>query len=246
MADMSEAPPACAFSIIVPVLNEADSINSLLEHVSHLKADRPFEVIVVDGDRRADTVSAIRHEAVVSLVSDAGRARQMNAGAAIARGGILIFLHADTELPTGALSRIGHALEDGTCVAGAFDLGIESDRFALKLIAKVASLRSRITRIPYGDQAIFVRKTYFNDIGGYKDIPLLEDAELMHRIKKRGDRICILSDPVNTSPRRWEREGALYCTLRNCAVAALYFMGISPHRLARFYKAHPGTDKESC
>ena len=159
----------------------------------------------------------------------------MNAGAAVARGEILMFLHADTKLPDGALEKISRALEDQNYVGGAFDLRIDSDRLFLKYIATRASLRSRWNRIPYGDQAIFIRKKYFDQIGGYKEIPLMEDVDLMRRIKKDGKQIVIFPDKVRTSARRWESEGALYTTLRNQILVRLFYLGVSPHRLAKYY-----------
>jgi rSAM/selenodomain-associated transferase 2 len=160
----------------------------------------------------------------------------MNAGASVARGEILIFLHADTELPPCAFRRINAFLPRKEYVGGAFDLGIKSDKPIFKVIAFLASLRSRLSRIPFGDQGIFIRREYFNDIGGYKQIPLMEDVELMSRIRRSGKKIKIFYDRVKTSPRRWEREGVLYCTLRNYANQLLYFLGVSPHKLVNWYK----------
>lgn len=225
------------FSIIIPVLHEADTINSLIEHLYNQESVESYEIIVVDGDPNGETISVIHYKEVTSIVSAEGRARQMNAGAAVARGEILIFLHADTELPIDALNQISSTMEKKQCVGGAFDLGIGADRLIFKIIAHLASLRSRLTRIPYGDQAIFIRRDYFYKIGGYRETPLMEDVELMQRIKKLGDKICILSDRVRTSPRRWEKEGVVYCTLRNWIISSLYFMGIPPNRLARFYRS---------
>jgi rSAM/selenodomain-associated transferase 2 len=225
----------CRFSIIVPVLNEAATINTLVRHLTELKPDLPREVIVVDGDPDQGTIRAIQAREVITLVSPAGRARQMNAGAQVAQGDILIFLHADTQLPHDALSGISVALSAGQYVGGAFDLGIQSDRVIFKLIAAAASLRSRITRIPYGDQAIFLRKDYFTKIGGYHDMPLMEDIELMRRIKRSGKKIFILRDRVMTSPRRWQKEAIWYCTARNWILSSLYYLGVSPHWLTAFY-----------
>jgi rSAM/selenodomain-associated transferase 2 len=160
----------------------------------------------------------------------------MNAGGSAARGEVLIFLHADTELPVHALERIHALMEQGGCVGGAFDLGIKSNEFTFRVIGKLASWRSRLNRIPFGDQAIFIRRDYFNEIGGYKEIPVMEDVELMKRIKKSGGKIRIFHERVMTSPRRWEQEGVIYCTLRNWTLQVLYFLGVSPHKLAAFYK----------
>jgi rSAM/selenodomain-associated transferase 2 len=167
----------------------------------------------------------------------------MNAGAAAANGEILIFLHADTRLPEEGFEKVAQVLRGGKYVAGAFDLGIDSDRLVLRYIAASARLRSRLNRIPYGDQAIFMSKTYFDAIGRFREIPIMEDVDLMRRIKKRGDKIFILPDRVRTSPRRWETEGAIYTTLRNQLLVALYYLGVSPEKLAKFYKTH--TDTES-
>ncbi|MHC4356887.1 MAG: glycosyltransferase family protein, partial [Planctomycetota bacterium] len=112
---------------------------------------------------------------------------------------------------------------------------IDSDTLFLRYISVRASLRSRCNRIPYGDQAIFIRKKYFNQIGRFKDIPLMEDVELMRRIKKDGKNICILPDKVTTSARRWQRDGALYTTARNQVLVALFYLGVSPGRLAKYY-----------
>lgn len=118
---------------------------------------------------------------------------------------------------------------------GAFDLGISSDKWIYRLIARTASLRSRLTRLPYGDQAIFIRRDEFRNLGGYPVIPIMEDVALMRQIKKRGGNINIIAHPVATSPRRWEREGVLYATLSNWLLQAAYFLGRSPEKLARYY-----------
>jgi rSAM/selenodomain-associated transferase 2 len=161
----------------------------------------------------------------------------MNAGARAAKGEVLIFLHADTELPVQALGKIHALMERSRVVGGAFDLGIKSNKLIFWLIGKLASWRSRLNRIPFGDQAIFIRREYFNKIGGYKEIPIMEDAELMRRVKKSGNQIWIFRERVMTSPRRWEKEGVVYCTLRNWTLQALYFLGVSPHKLVTFYES---------
>jgi rSAM/selenodomain-associated transferase 2 len=225
------------FSIIVPVLDERERINQLIEYLNRLDAERNVEIVVVDGSLEKYTLSAIHSEEVIKISSETGRAKQMNAGASVARGEILIFLHADTELPPRALKKIDFLMEQGDHVGGAFDLGIKSDKFIFKVIGALSSLRSRLNRIPFGDQAIFIRREFFKKIGGYKEIPLMEDMELMRRIKKSGNKIRIFYDRAMTSPRRWEKEGVVYCTLRNWTLQALYFLGISPHKLIHFYKS---------
>jgi rSAM/selenodomain-associated transferase 2 len=221
----------------VPAFHERGNINDLIENLSRLDSERSIEIIVVDGAQEKDTLEAIHTSHVIKVPSEKGRAKQMNTGASIARGEILIFLHADTELPSGALKMIDSLLKRGVYVGGAFDLGIKSDRFIFKVIEKLSSWRSRLNRVPFGDQAIFIRREYFNEIGGYKEIPLMEDVELMRRIKRSGNKISIFYDRVMTSPRRWEQEGVTYCILRNWTLQALYLLGISPHRLAVFYKS---------
>ena len=228
---------SCKFSIIIPVLNEVDHINSLIEHINKLSSGKDLEIIVVDGSQNKETINAIKNPKVISISSEKGRARQLNAGAAIARGGVLIFLHADTRLPSTSLEKINRVMENKLHVGGAFDLCIRSEKPVFKIISKMISFRSRLTRVPYGDQAIFIVRDYFFDLGGYKNIPLMEDVELMRRIKKSGKKIkMISSDCVSTSPRRWEKEGILFCTLRNWMVRALYYFGVSPNKLIRFYK----------
>lgn len=225
------------FSIIIPVLHESDRINSLIDHIHYLVRDNGHEIIVVDGSPGKDTVGAIRRKGVIKLGTGKGRARQMNAGASRAKGEILIFLHADTELPARAFARIHSIMKGNRYVAGAFSLGIRSNKNILRSLARLASLRCRITRIPYGDQAIFIRRDYFRKIGSYRELPLMEDVELMRRIKHRGDKICILSDHVMTSARRWEEEGSLFGPVRNTILFTLFILRVSPEKLARFYKS---------
>lgn len=160
----------------------------------------------------------------------------MNAGAQRASGDLLLFLHADTILPPGGIRTLLETMGPSGRVGGAFDLDIASNRPALRLIARMGSLRSRVTRIPYGDQGIFIRRAAFQALGGFSDIPLMEDVDLMRRIKRRGWPILILPLRVRTSPRRWEREGIVYGTLRNWTLILLYLTGVSPDRLARYYR----------
>ncbi len=222
-------------SIIVPVLNEQEQINSCLDKINGQNYDGDFETIIVDGDSDGRTINAVRDNRVIRLTSPKGRGRQMNAGAAAARGDILIFLHADTTLPDNALGKISRALQNTDYVGGAFDLKIDSDKLFLRYISVRASLRSRFNRVPYGDQAIFLRKKYFDQIGGFKEIPLMEDVDLMRRIKRDGKKIIILPDKVTTSARRWESDGALYTTMRNQILVGLFYLGVSPHKLAKYY-----------
>jgi rSAM/selenodomain-associated transferase 2 len=224
------------FSLIIPVINEDAVINAVIEHLETLRATVSMEIIVVDGDEAGRTIGAIRAANARTATSEKGRGNQMNRGAAMAEGDIVVFLHADTRLPADAFALMAGALSEQTCVAGAFDLAIDSGRPIYRLIASMASFRTRLTRIPYGDQVHFFRRVYFNEIGGFANIPLMEDVEIMRRIKKRGGRITIINKAVTTSPRRWEKEGIFRCTLRNWLLISLYRAGVSPERLSRFYK----------
>jgi rSAM/selenodomain-associated transferase 2 len=223
-------------SILVPVLNETAEINDLLDHLFALDCSDATEVIVVDGDPGGSTLAVITDQNVVKLTAAKGRASQMNAGTALAQGSTILFLHADTRLPPDGLLLIRSALDDPGCVGGAFDLAIDSPRKVFRLIERTASLRSRITRIPFGDQGIFLRRDYFQALGGYAEIPLMEDVELMARIKARGDVIRMIPRCVRTSARRWEARGVLRRTLTNWLIQCLYLCGVDPARLARLYE----------
>ena len=223
-------------SIIIPVFCEQAIINETIEAVRRLRGGDTAEIIVVDGEAEGETLAAIRDAAVKKVLSEKGRGGQLNRGAAIAAGDLLLFLHADTVLPPAAFERIAEAMADGDCVGGAFDLHIDSPGASFRAIETVANLRSRLTRIPYGDQAIFIRASLFRSLGGFKEIPIMEDVEPMQRIKGQGGRIVIFREPVTTSARRWEKEGLVFCTLRNWFLMTLYLCGVAPERLARFYR----------
>jgi rSAM/selenodomain-associated transferase 2 len=225
-------------SIIIPVLNESGEINNTVEHLNGLiKAARvSAEIIVIDGGPAVETIAALKDKSVITATGKTGRASQMNKGAKLAGGEILLFLHADTRLPDDGLNLIAAACEEPAGKAGAFDLAIASERKIFRLIETMANLRSHLTKIPYGDQALFFSAGYFRALGGFADVPLMEDVEIMRRIKKRGDKIVFLKQTVQTSPRRWEKEGVWKCTLRNWSLISLYIAGVHPRRLAKFYQ----------
>ena len=226
-------------SVVIPVYRESDRINRLIDHLRRLDPDHRCEIIVVDGEPRCGTLAVIRDKRVVTLRSEKGRARQMNAGATVARGRTLLFLHADTYLPSDGIALILSAMADPRYVGGAFGFSIDSERRVLRCVSALVSIRSRLTRLPLGDHGIFIRTEYFFRIGGYRDFPIMEDLELMRRIKLRGDRITVLRPRVTTSARRIEREGLLYCTFRNISLMWLYSLGASPERLKRYYPDSP-------
>jgi rSAM/selenodomain-associated transferase 2 len=228
-------------SIIIPVIDETQTIQNTLAHLARPWAGGIIEVIVIDGDPDAKTLKAIDVKKVSSIrlktdTSPRGRGTQMNQGAKLASGSILLFLHADTRLPEGAFDAMATTMHNRHIIGGAFDLGIRSKRWGYRVIENVAAARSRITRLPYGDQAIFLRKEYFHMMGGFSAIPIMEDVDLMQRIKKRGDRIDIIPKRVQTDPRRWEKEGMVFGTLRNWTLILLYLLGVSPDKLVRYYQ----------
>jgi rSAM/selenodomain-associated transferase 2 len=224
-----------SFSIIIPVLNESSVINHTVEHVCRIGSGFDMEVIVIDGDSQGRTINVLRNSEIIKGISPRGRGEQMDKGASLAHGEILLFLHTDTELPANALRTISTVMGDKEYAGGAFDLGIKSARLIFRLMEKLVHVRTRLTRIPYGDQAIFLRKEVFDKMKGFKKIPLMEDVEFMKRIKRSGYKICIVPQKVKTSPRRWEKEGVIYCTLRNWMLRGLYHLGVQPDKLVKFY-----------
>ncbi len=224
-----------SFSIIIPALNESSIINHTVEHLYRIGSGFDMEVIVIDGDKEEGTINVLRNNEVIKGVSARGRGKQMNKGASIAKGEILLFLHTDTELPENALRTISSVMDDKRYAGGAFDLGIDSGRPVFRLLVWLVYLRTRLTRIPYGDQAIFIRKGVFDKMNGFSETPVMEDVEFMKRMKISGHKILIIPQKVKTSPRRWEKEGVLYCTVRNWTLRGLYHLGVKPDKLVRFY-----------
>ncbi len=254
-----------AISIIIPVLREEHRIQQVIERIfiartrgkqasrrcgSQTETDfSPYlEILIVDGCPQKSTIESLSGAALsgsgggpfpvpVRLLSaPPGRGIQMNHGARSAAGELLLFLHADTQLPETALDDIREHFRRFPLAAGAFSLGINSPRPCYRVIETAANIRSRLG-LPYGDQAIFLSRDLFFRVGGYPDIPIMEDLELMRRLKKNRAPVRILPERVRTSARRWEREGVFRATLRNWMLAGLYIAGGSPERLARFYPA---------
>ena len=221
-----------SFSVIIPVLDEQDLINAQIDRLRVASYGRKCEIIVADGHPEQTTLTALTRQGVITLSAPQGRARQMNAGAALASGQVLVFLHADVLLPAAAFSAMEQVLADGSRVGGAFDLGIDSRKFPLRLIARLASLRSRLTRCPYGDQAIFLTREAFASLGGYADMPILEDVDLMRRARRAGMRSGFARGRAVCSPRRWDAEGIWRRTLGNWLVIVLYLLGVPAQKLA--------------
>ena len=224
-------------SIIIPVYREP-GITSLLEDLRSRPDAGEMEIIVSDGAPGADTLDLIPEGRAVRLHSPPGRGAQLGAGADRARGDILLFLHADTRLPENAFSLIRQTMADASLSGGAFSLRYAEPSAGLSFIATAANLRSNATRVPYGDQAIFLRRDALREVGGFRPIPIMEDLEVMTRLRRAGHRIRILAIPVLTSGRRQLREGLLRCTLRNLLLRLLYHCGVPASRLARLYRRH--------
>jgi rSAM/selenodomain-associated transferase 2 len=215
-------------SIVVPTLNEAPGIRAALEELAPLRASG-HEVIVVDGGSDDATVELASTLADRVLKSARGRALQMNAGARAARGDALVFLHADTRLPAHADELVLRALEHSSW--GRFDVRIESRHPLLKIVACAMNLRSRLTGIATGDQAIFVRRDAFP---GFPEIALMEDIAFSRLMKRRARPAC-LRERVRTSGRRWEARGVLRTIFLMWRLRLLYALGVAPQRLAREY-----------
>ena len=248
-------------SVIMPVLNEEQMLGKTLPRAVSLSLD---EVIVVDGssrDRTRDIVASLqvrssgceargpgvfselgprtsnlepRTSALTLLTTLPGRACQMNAGAAISHGDVLVFLHADTQLPLNARGQIEQALVNPAFVGGRFDVQFEPQTGWGLVISRMMNWRSRWSGIATGDQAIFVRRECFERLGGFSDVPIMEDIDFTRRLKRAG-RMAALRSPVVTSYRRWEQCGPLKTIALMWLLRALYWLGISPHALTRMY-----------
>ncbi|MGH8479847.1 MAG: TIGR04283 family arsenosugar biosynthesis glycosyltransferase [Gammaproteobacteria bacterium] len=221
-------------SIVVPCLNEEAVIVEALTALDPLRR-RGTELILVDGGSSDETLALAGPWVDCVLTGLPGRARQMNTGAGEARGDILLFLHADTRLPQNADDLIAGALGGGR-VWGRFDVAIEGRHAMLRVVARLMNLRSRLTGIATGDQAIFVSRRAFREIGGYPDLPLMEDIALSRRLKSLGRPAC-LYERVTTSGRRWETQGVWRTILLMWRLRFQYFLGADAGRLAARYEA---------
>ncbi len=218
-------------SVIIPALNEAERIALTLASASETPA---VERIVVDGGSRDRTAEIARSCGAEVLTTLPGRARQMNAGARIATGEYLLFLHADTTLPPAFDALVRRILNAPGVVAGAFQLRINGARRGLRWVEKAANWRARVLHMPYGDQGLFLKASRFRDLGGFPEIPLLEDVEFVRRLRRCGE-IAMAPAAVVTSARRWERRGVLPVTLCNQFYLLAYLLGMPPGRIAQWY-----------
>lgn len=227
-----------SIAVIIPIFNEQDTLPSLLNALLPLGFE---EIILVDGGSQDTTVEVANtflqtapHGHCRMIAGPKGRARQMNAGAAEATADLLIFLHADTQLPHNAKSLLEQAMKNSEHVGGRFDVRFPCDEGYAWMVSRMMNHRSRVSGICTGDQALFVRRAVFESMGGFADIPLMEDIEFSQRLKRKGT-VVALQETVTTSFRRWEQHGPLRTILHMWVLRFLYWMGWSPHRLHRYY-----------
>ncbi len=229
-------------SVVIPVLGDEQALAARLPDL--LREGEPVEVLVVNGaDEETPDMARLREAfpSVRWMQSGAGRSRQMNAGAAAAHGDWLLFLHADTRLEAGWLDALGglDGARGGAVVWGAFRFALASNDWRARLIEWGVARRVHWLRLPFGNQALFVRRRVFERLGGYADLPLMEDVELVRRLG-RHSRPCWLPFRATTSARRWIRDGWLRRSARNVALQLLFFAGVAPERLARWYAPERG------
>ncbi|MFP4006508.1 MAG: TIGR04283 family arsenosugar biosynthesis glycosyltransferase [Spirulinaceae cyanobacterium] len=220
-------------SIIIPTLNEATQI---VQTIQNAQTGDGIEIIIVDAGSEDNTIQYAQKLGVKTFLSpQPGRAAQMNFGATQATGDILLFLHADTQLPPHYDGLIRAALAQPGVIAGAFQLGIDSPEMSLRLVEKMVSWRSRFFQLPYGDQALFLTQETFKACGGFPDLPIMEDFEFVRRLKRQG-KIVLVPASVSTSARRWQKLGVFKTTIINQIIVLGYFLGVSPKQLRHWYR----------
>lgn len=224
--------------MIIPTLNEAERI---AQAIAAARGAGECEIIVADGGSADGTLQQAASADRV-LTTDPGRALQQNAGAVASTGDVLLFLHADCLLPTGAFDAIRTALDDKGCIGGCFRQAIDAPGLAYRILEWGNAQRVRWLGWAYGDQGIFVRRDVFNRLGGFPEIPLMEDLYFMKRVRREG-RIALIEPRLRVSARRWQAHGIVRQTLRNWTLLALAHCGVSPSRLSRFYP-HVRDDRE--
>ena len=220
-------------SIIIPVLNDELALSKISRHLQSIK-NQQHEVIVVDGGSTDNTLTVAHEVTDTVIVCPPGRALQMNSGAAVATGDVFLFLHADTFLPDNTVQIISD-LSEGEDVWGRFDVRLSSHKIIYRLIERLINLRSCVTSIATGDQAIFIEKNLFDRIGGFPEIALMEDIEISRQLKKISSPVCV-KQRVTTSSRRWETRGVVTTVLMMWKLRLYYFMGVSPDKLNRLYR----------
>jgi rSAM/selenodomain-associated transferase 2 len=223
-------------SVVIPVLNEAERIGRLVGEVSRAQ---DVEAIVVDGGSSDGTREVARHAGAELLRGRRGRGAQMNEGARRATGEILFFLHADSLPPAGFASLVRQALNDEETVGGAFRFCLDERTPFLRFITMTTNFRALRMGIVFGDQGLFVRRQIFHETGGFPEQPLMEDCEFVRRLRRRGN-FVILPEAIVTSARRWRGGGPIRNSLLNVLITWSYLLGVSPERLARWYRLGRG------
>lgn len=223
-------------AIVIPTLNEAANLPPTLAAIA--AANHDCEVIIADGGSQDQTREIGLASGAIVIPSNPGRATQLNQGAAQATGEIYLFLHADTRLPPNWAELVAQTLANPQTIAGAFELVIDSPRWGLRLVEWGVKVRSHYFQLPYGDQAIFLRAKTFHSIGGFPNIPIMEDFQLIKQLQKLGT-IAIVPAAVTTSSRRWDRRGLVQTTLLNQVMIVGFYLGIAPDRLRRWYRGTP-------
>jgi len=219
-------------SVIIPTLNEQDYIGSLLDSLSNEFVDK-VEIIVVDGGSSDGTTEIVSHyQEVMLIASEEGRAIQFNFGAQHSKGEILFFIHADSQLPDRWREQIMDIVNQGNCVAGTFYLKFDKEGFWYHLYSRLSRINGSI--FTYGDQGLFVRKTEFMEIGGYPSLPIMEDYEILFRMRKVGH-VTKLDSPITTSARKFSKNGVVLQQLKNITTVIMYIVGVSPSRLVKWY-----------
>ena len=225
-------------TIVLPVLHDTAALGSVLPTLPHHPT---VEIVVVDGGDPAESAMAQLRAVnpdIIWIRSPAGRAVQMNRGAREGRGRWLLFLHADTRLGANWLDALRAVDDRPDSVGGSFAFMLDTPARWARWIERGVRLRVRLFDLPYGDQALFVRRAIFDDLGGYRDLPLMEDVDFVVRLRRRG-RLDHLPVAATTSPRRWERDGWLRRSVDNAVLVTLFFAGAAPARLARRYNREP-------
>ena len=209
-------------SVVIPALNEASAIEACL---AALPRESPMEIVVADGGSEDGTRAAAARGGAIVVESKRGRGPQMNAGAAKATGDVILFLHADTRLPRDPFTHVRRALEDPDVAGGAFHLAIDGEGWFYGFTARNANIRSKLIGAPYGDQAFFVRRSAFEALAGYRNLPYCEDLDFIRRLRSQG-RVVIVPAAVSTSARRWVRHGRVKVTIRNGLLFFKYWLGL--------------------
>lgn len=223
-------------SVVIPTLNEETSIRRCLESAQGLEPgwDGPVEVLVADGGSDDRTVELATLAGAAVLTTDPGRGHQLRTGVAATHGELVLMLHADAWIDPAAGAQLNLAMHDAAIACGAFRQRIDAPGRLYRWLEAGNAYRARKWGLPYGDQAIFARREWLDEIGGINALPLMEDVDLMQRLRKR-TRPVLLDGPVQVSARRWQQHGVIRRTARNWATLTAYRMGVSPERLARWY-----------